>query len=84
MYANTYEYPKWGEVLGWLIGLSSMIWVPAYAVYFLMTTKGTLKERLRKGITPVIKPRPDAVLHMKAKKAVEDLDVEMRLVVNHS
>ena len=39
-----------------------MIWVPAYAIYFLLTTEGTLRQRLRKGITPQIKMRPDAVL----------------------
>ena len=34
-----------------------MIWVPAYAIYFLLTTEGSLRERLRKGITPQIKMR---------------------------
>lgn len=27
-YANTYEYPLWGEALGFAISGSSMIWVP--------------------------------------------------------
>ena len=28
MYGNDYHYPKWGEALGFMISLSSMIWVP--------------------------------------------------------
>ena len=59
-YAKTYEYPKWGEILGFCISLSSMIWVPAYAIYYLCKTKGTFMERLRLGVTPVIQMRPDA------------------------
>ena len=27
-YAGYYEYPWWGEVLGFMISISSMIWVP--------------------------------------------------------
>ncbi len=27
-YAKTYSYPWWGEVLGFFISGSSMIWVP--------------------------------------------------------
>jgi len=44
-----------------MISLSSMIWVPGYAVYFLMTSDGTLAQRIQKGVTPTIKPRADAL-----------------------
>ena len=27
-YGKDYEYPAWGEALGFLISLSSMLWVP--------------------------------------------------------
>jgi hypothetical protein len=27
-YGDFYDYPPWGEALGFLISLSSMIWVP--------------------------------------------------------
>ena len=50
---DEYEYPKWAEVMGLLISCSSMIWVVIYALYFLITTPGTLLERLKTGITPV-------------------------------
>ncbi|XP_075218213.1 sodium- and chloride-dependent GABA transporter 2-like [Lycorma delicatula] len=52
-----YEYPSWAEVVGILMSLSSMIWIPAYAIYYLLTGPGTLKENLKKGMTPNIKSR---------------------------
>ena len=62
-----------------------MIFVPGYAIYYLLTTKGTLKERFRQGITPTITPRPDAVMAMEHAARLkmsngEDKDVEMNLV----
>uniref|UniRef100_A0A6Q2XU11 Transporter n=1 Tax=Esox lucius TaxID=8010 RepID=A0A6Q2XU11_ESOLU len=40
-----YLYPPWTTVLGYCIGVSSFICVPAYMVYHLLTTKGTFKQR---------------------------------------
>ena len=74
-YGNDYEYPQWGEALGFLISLSSMIWVPGYAIYFMLTTPGTWRQVLRKGITPVIKSRVGA-------EDVKPRDVELNLVEN--
>ena len=84
-YAKTYEYPWWGEALGFCISGSSMIWVPGYAIYYLLTTKGTFLDRIKLGVTPTIKPRPDAVLAMEEAERKklsngEDTDVEMNLV----
>lgn len=79
-YGNDYEYPAWGEALGFLISLSSMIWVPGYAVYFMLTTPGTWREVLRKGVTPVIKPRADALLAESLKIAADLTDVEVNLI----
>ncbi|KAM4700793.1 sodium-dependent serotonin transporter [Discoglossus pictus] len=47
-----YTYPYWTTVLGYCIGTSSFICVPAYMVYYLISTPGTLKERIVKSITP--------------------------------
>ncbi|MBN3319983.1 SC6A4 protein, partial [Atractosteus spatula] len=47
-----YTYPPWTTVLGYCIGVSSFICVPAYMVYHLITTPGTFKQRLLKSITP--------------------------------
>ena len=38
-----YVYPKWAESMGLCISFSSMIWVVAYAIYFMLTTPGSLK-----------------------------------------
>ena len=62
---DTYEYPPWGEALGFMISLSSMIWVPGYFVYYMLTTPGTWREVLRKGVTPVIVPRAEALTARK-------------------
>ena len=48
-----YVYPKWAESMGLCISFSSMIWVIAYAIYFMLTTPGSLRERWRVAITPV-------------------------------
>ncbi|XP_014868840.1 PREDICTED: sodium-dependent serotonin transporter [Poecilia mexicana] len=47
-----YQYPSWTTVLGYCIGVSSFICVPAYMVYHLLNSKGTFKQRLLKSITP--------------------------------
>jgi len=32
-----YEYTKFGNSVGWLLALSSMVWVPAYFIYYVIT-----------------------------------------------
>jgi solute carrier family 6 GABA transporter-like protein 1 len=76
-YGNDYEYPAWGEALGFLISLSSMIWVPGYAIYFMLTTPGTWREVLRIGTTAVIIPRTGA---SSAERDRHSKDVEMSLI----
>lgn len=43
-YGNHYTYPWWGEGLGIAMSLMSMIWIPLYAAYYLITEPGTLKQ----------------------------------------
>lgn len=45
-YNNSYEYPPWGYMLGWLMALSSMVCIPLYAIFILLKTKGPLKQVL--------------------------------------
>ncbi|KAH7938394.1 hypothetical protein HPB49_023169 [Dermacentor silvarum] len=52
VYAKTYTYPWWGEMLGWFMALSSMVMIPAYVIYFLLTTPGSLRQRIRAGMSP--------------------------------
>uniref|UniRef100_A0A8C9YU20 Transporter n=1 Tax=Sander lucioperca TaxID=283035 RepID=A0A8C9YU20_SANLU len=39
-----YHFPPWTTVLGYCIGVSSFICVPAYMVYHLLNAKGTFKQ----------------------------------------
>ncbi|KAI8511750.1 Sodium- and chloride-dependent GABA transporter 1 [Branchiostoma belcheri] len=48
-----YLYPVWGEVIGWFLGLSSMLVIPGYAIYKLAVTPGTLRERFWATVRPV-------------------------------
>jgi len=83
-YGSDYEYPLWGEALGFMISLSSVLWVPGYALYFFLTTSGTWREVLKKGITPSIKPRPEAIIAeakwMEQNRSAGLIDLEMNHV----
>ncbi|XP_075751419.1 sodium- and chloride-dependent GABA transporter 1-like [Rhipicephalus microplus] len=52
VYAKTYAYPWWAEMLGWFTSLSSIIMIPTYMVYFLVRTPGSLRQRIRAGLSP--------------------------------
>jgi len=80
-----YEYPGWGEAMGFMISLSSMIWVPGYMIYYFFATPGTWREVLRLGTTPIIVPRAEAVQAQKSKelkeiKVVMDEEVKEKLL----
>uniref|UniRef100_A0A4W5Q2G5 Transporter n=1 Tax=Hucho hucho TaxID=62062 RepID=A0A4W5Q2G5_9TELE len=52
-----YVYPPWTTVLGYCIGVSSFICVPAYMVYHLLTAKGTFKQvRATRGLGMGLSP----------------------------
>lgn len=47
--SNTMEYenyifPSWATLVGWGIALSSMIFVPLYAIYKFLSVPGTFKQ----------------------------------------
>ncbi|KAL5021739.1 hypothetical protein ScPMuIL_000894 [Solemya velum] len=48
-----YVYPYYANVVGWLIALSTMGLIPLYAIYKLLVTQGTLRERIAICISPV-------------------------------
>lgn len=56
-YGKTYIYPQWAEYIGFVISLSSMLWVPGYAIYYLLATKGSILENLKSGIQAQYKHR---------------------------
>ncbi|XP_010082301.1 PREDICTED: sodium- and chloride-dependent betaine transporter-like, partial [Pterocles gutturalis] len=51
-YNNSYVYPPWGYMVGWMMALSSMLCVPLHAIFMLLKTKGPLKQRLTQLISP--------------------------------
>ncbi|XP_038662673.1 sodium-dependent noradrenaline transporter [Scyliorhinus canicula] len=49
---DEYIFPNWANLVGWGIAVSSMSLVPIYAIYKLLSIRGTLKERIAYCITP--------------------------------
>ncbi|KAJ6657152.1 hypothetical protein lerEdw1_002741 [Lerista edwardsae] len=49
---DEYVFPLWANAIGWVVASSSMILVPAYIVYKLLTIRGTFKQRIAYCITP--------------------------------
>ncbi|XP_018302384.1 LOW QUALITY PROTEIN: sodium- and chloride-dependent GABA transporter 1 [Mycetomoellerius zeteki] len=67
-YGSNYEYPTWAEIVGVCLSLSSMIWIPGYALYYIISTPGSFKENVLKGLQPNIKSH--AKLPKREKSAV--------------
>ena len=42
-----YKYPDWIIMVGYMVGLSSFMWIPIYMVYKLVWTPGSLKQVCR-------------------------------------
>ncbi|XP_076290224.1 sodium- and chloride-dependent GABA transporter 1 [Lasioglossum baleicum] len=57
-YGSDYEYPTWANWVGVLLSISSMIWIPGYAIYYVIVNPGSVYENLKKGLTPNIKSHP--------------------------
>ncbi|XP_064612763.1 sodium-dependent serotonin transporter-like [Liolophura sinensis] len=53
---GSYNFPAWSLALGWIITLTSLICIPIYAIYKLIVTPGTPRQRLRAVITPQVEP----------------------------
>ncbi|XP_038071356.1 sodium- and chloride-dependent taurine transporter-like [Patiria miniata] len=42
---NDYQYPPWGQALGWIMATASMVQIPIFFIYKMLTSKGSLRER---------------------------------------
>ena len=38
------EYPTWAHILGFIMSMASMLWIPGYAIYYLATETGSFQE----------------------------------------
>ncbi|CAF1046306.1 unnamed protein product [Rotaria sp. Silwood1] len=47
-----YKYPEWSHLLGWMFALSSIVFIPAVAIYQLLIEQGNFTTRFRLAITP--------------------------------
>ncbi|XP_069795578.1 sodium- and chloride-dependent creatine transporter 1-like isoform X2 [Narcine bancroftii] len=52
-YNKTYVYPWWGEMMGWILALASMLCIPATVIIKLLCSQGSLRERWKLLTTPV-------------------------------
>lgn len=41
---DEYVFPYWANIVGWAIAMSSMLFVPIYAIYKFLSVPGTFKE----------------------------------------
>lgn len=79
------DYPMYAHVFGFLMSLASMLWIPGYAIYYLLTQRGSLRDRLIKGITPDIKSsRVKAPAKNTLPKEIQMSESSARLLKNAS
>jgi len=71
-YGHDYVYPGWAEALGLLMSFSSMIWVPGYAIYYVLTQPGTIMENIRQGLNPNMTLRREASVAMNKMENLKD------------
>ncbi|XP_064487151.1 sodium- and chloride-dependent GABA transporter 1-like isoform X2 [Ornithodoros turicata] len=59
-----YVYPVWGQFIGWVLALSSMLCIPGYAVYKFLVTPGDFRTRCK----DLFRPDIDIEAEIRARK----------------
>lgn len=52
---DKYDYPGWGQAIGWIMALSSIVCIPVVMLYKIVTTPGSFEERWITLTTPILK-----------------------------
>lgn len=78
------EYPMYAHILGFIMSLASMVWIPGYAVYYMCTQQGSYRDRLIKGITPDIKSARTKAPPKAVMKEMQMSESSARLLKNAS
>ncbi|XP_072329215.1 sodium- and chloride-dependent creatine transporter 1-like isoform X2 [Scyliorhinus torazame] len=52
-YNKTYVYPWWGETIGWILAIASMVCVPLTVIIKMLQAEGSLQQRWQHLTTPV-------------------------------
>ena len=53
--------PTWAETLGVMMTLSSMLMIPGYALYYVLTQPGTILQNIKQGLEPNVTLRREAI-----------------------
>uniref|UniRef100_A0A224Z886 Transporter n=1 Tax=Rhipicephalus zambeziensis TaxID=60191 RepID=A0A224Z886_9ACAR len=59
-----YVYPWWGQLVGWILALSTMLCIPGYAIYKFIVTPGDLRTRCKE----LFRPDVDIETEIRARK----------------
>jgi len=78
------QYPMYAHILGFGMSLASMLWIPGYAIYYILNQRGSLKDRLIKGITPDIKSARSKAPPKAVVKEMQMSESSARLLKNAS
>ncbi|XP_076063249.1 sodium- and chloride-dependent GABA transporter 3-like [Oratosquilla oratoria] len=75
-YNKTYVYPGWAQGCGWLLIVSSLIWIPCYCIYKITKYPGTLREKWIASTRPILKAH-----HMRPQDWEENPQLEYKKTV---
>ncbi|XP_038151364.1 sodium- and chloride-dependent GABA transporter ine isoform X2 [Cyprinodon tularosa] len=49
-----YMYPLWARLVGWVISLVSIVWIPLCAIHEIYNSEGSLLQRIKTSLTPTL------------------------------
>ncbi|CAH3152263.1 unnamed protein product [Porites lobata] len=71
---DDYDYPDWGQAIGWIMALSSIACIPFVMLYKFVTTPGSFKERWTTLTTPIFKHQSPGAQQMDSLETYKAYD----------